>query len=186
METNLAKLKNLPLDDKSQNALLRSRIDEQSQLIMILKQRTDEAVLKSQTLERINKELEDFRESAQEQLQLEFQKYRILDNRFDDLANNHEELIKFKDEYKRQNAHLRQENERLNTENKALFSSAIEEKNIAVQELEKKNKLLREQYLSLESQHRYYRILFFKNSKSDGNCLSCKLEVPTCNIEMQN
>ncbi len=61
MQANLAKLRSLSEDDKTENAMLRSRIDQQSELIMILKQRTDEAVTKAHTLERINDELKAFR-----------------------------------------------------------------------------------------------------------------------------
>ena len=38
IQENLRKLRALSEDDKSEAAMLRSRIDEQSQLIMILKQ----------------------------------------------------------------------------------------------------------------------------------------------------
>lgn len=96
----LSKLKGLNKDDKTQNAMLRSRIDEQSQLIMILKARADESLLKLQTVERMNKELEEFRGNAKEDIQHEIRKFNILDGRFNDLASNHEEMIKFKDEYK--------------------------------------------------------------------------------------
>ena len=37
MKANLEKLRSLSEDDKTEAAMLRSRIDEQSQLIMILK-----------------------------------------------------------------------------------------------------------------------------------------------------
>ena len=57
LQTNLSKLKALSEDDKTENALLRSRIDEQSQLIMILKQQTDEAVNRARSLERTNEGL---------------------------------------------------------------------------------------------------------------------------------
>lgn len=61
IQENLAKLKGLKDDDKTETALLRSRIDEQSQLIMILKQRTDEAVQRARTLEARNEELNTVR-----------------------------------------------------------------------------------------------------------------------------
>ena len=61
MQANLSKLRALKEDDKTENGLLRSRIDEQSQLIMILKKRTDEAVNHARTLEAMNEELRAFR-----------------------------------------------------------------------------------------------------------------------------
>ena len=57
LQTSLSKLKALKEDDKTENALLRSRIDEQSQLIMILKQQADEAVNQARSLERTNEGL---------------------------------------------------------------------------------------------------------------------------------
>ena len=61
----------------------------------------------------------------------------MLDARFSDLASNHEELIRFKDEYKRQNELLRQENARIKDENARLFSKTIDEKENKIRELDK-------------------------------------------------
>ena len=64
MQTNLGKLKALSEDDKLENTKLRSRIDEQCQLIMVLKQKADDGTIKVQTLDRMNKELSDFRDKV--------------------------------------------------------------------------------------------------------------------------
>ncbi|XP_062614701.1 coiled-coil domain-containing protein 89-like isoform X1 [Saccostrea cucullata] len=154
MKGNLDKLKNLSEDDKKENAMLRSRIDEQSQLIMILKQRADDVQGKSSTLERINKELMDFRGNAQEMLNAEIRKNSLLEKRFDELASNHQEMIKIKDEYKRSNQDLRQENSRLRDENSRLFSGAIVEKDQHISDLEKKLASLKEQTSSQELRQR--------------------------------
>ncbi|XP_071151580.1 coiled-coil domain-containing protein 89-like, partial [Mytilus edulis] len=138
MQRNLSKLKSLSEDDKTETAMLRSRIDEQSQLIMILKQRADDVSRKSQTLDKINKEMMDFRENAQEMLDGEIRKYNILNARFDDLASNHQELIKIKDEYKRSNQELRIENSRLREENERIFSGAVMEKDKQIAEMDRK------------------------------------------------
>ena len=71
MQSNLAKLKKLQDDDKNENAMLRSRIDEQSQLIMMLKKRTDDSIVKIQTLTIMNDELLQFREDANGKLENE-------------------------------------------------------------------------------------------------------------------
>ena len=71
MQSKLSKLKRLQDDDKNENAMLRSRIDEQSQLIMMLKKRTDESIVKIQTLTRINDELQQFRDGANGKLENE-------------------------------------------------------------------------------------------------------------------
>ena len=154
MQENLAKLKNLSEDDKTEHAMLRSRINEQSQLIMILKQRSDESVVKIRTLEKMNAELESFRNEATEKFEQELRKFNILDQRFEDLASNHEELIKFKDEYKRQNELLRAENAKLKQDNENLFSKAIQERDIRLSELQKGNEHLKEQCTMLSSKNR--------------------------------
>ena len=151
---NLAKLKGLSKDDKTENAMLRSRIDEQSQLIMILKNRADEAIVRTQTLEKINSELTEFRENATENLNHEIRKFNILDKRFNDLASNHEEMIKYKDEYKRVNAELRSENDKLRDENARLFSKAIIEKDQMIQKLEEKVASSQNQISALEAKLR--------------------------------
>ena len=80
-------------DDKSENALLRSRIDEQSQLIMILKRRSDDAVLANRSLEKVKQELEKLKISSAEETEAANKKYNMLESRFADLASNHEEMI---------------------------------------------------------------------------------------------
>ncbi|XP_070566054.1 coiled-coil domain-containing protein 89-like [Ptychodera flava] len=145
MLESLDKLRALSKDDKTESAMLRSRIDEQSQLICILKQRSDEYVQKAQTLDRVNKELENFRDNAQQIIDNEIKKFNLLDQRFHELASNHEEMIRFKDEYKRQNEQLRIENARLREENKRLFSGAIKERDEKIQSMERNMNSLRQQ-----------------------------------------
>lgn len=154
MEQTLSKLRALSEDDKTEAGMLRSRIDEQSQLIMILKQRADEAVIRTQTLDAINKELMEFRDNANEQLQHEIRKFNILDSRFNDLASNHEEMIKYKDEYKRVNQGLRAENAKLREDNAKLFSQAIAERDQQIEELDKKCSEIKSQYNVIEQRCR--------------------------------
>ncbi|XP_071506896.1 coiled-coil domain-containing protein 89-like [Diadema antillarum] len=150
MHANLDKLKRLSNDDKTEAAMLRARIDEQAQLICILKQRSDEALLRSQTLERVNKELEKFRDEAQGVIEEEIHKFNLLDRRFHELAENHEEMIRFKDEYKRQNEELRRQNQQLRDENANLFSAALEEKEKTIVVQRNDIKVLKEQCRELE------------------------------------
>ncbi|XP_067843424.1 coiled-coil domain-containing protein 89 isoform X1 [Heptranchias perlo] len=129
VKITLERLRGLSQDDKTENALLRSRIDEQSQLICILKLRADEFLQRCQTLEIINTELEKQCEDFKQQLKGELKQSARLEERFMDLASNHQEIIKFKDEYKRQNAELRQQNEKLQRENENLFCKSLQQKN---------------------------------------------------------
>ncbi|XP_022080103.1 coiled-coil domain-containing protein 89-like [Acanthaster planci] len=145
MQENLDKLKKLTRDDKTETAMLRARIDEQSQLICILKQRADEALTRTQTLERINRDLEMFRDNAQEIIEAEVKKSNQLEQRFHELAENHEEMIRIKDDYKQKNEELRQENLRLLDENSRLFSAALVEKDGKIDSLHKQVTSLKEQ-----------------------------------------
>ncbi|XP_002741590.1 coiled-coil domain-containing protein 89-like [Saccoglossus kowalevskii] len=151
MVDSLEKLRNLSKDDKTENAMLRSRIDEQSQLICVLKQRADEYVQKAQTLERVNKELEDYRDNSQHIIDNEIKKFNLLDRRFHELADNHEEMIRFKDEYKRQNEQLRLENAQLKDENERLFSGAITERDEQIQSMSQHIISLKEQCTEYDS-----------------------------------
>ncbi|XP_038044637.1 coiled-coil domain-containing protein 89-like [Patiria miniata] len=145
MQGNLDKLKKLTKDDKTEAAMLRARIDEQSQLICILKQRADESLARSQTLERVNRDLEMFRDNAQEIIETEVKKSGLLERRFNELAENHEEMIRIKDDYKHKNEELRAENSRLRDENSRLFSAALVEKDGKIDSLQKQVTSLKEQ-----------------------------------------
>ena len=57
MKANLEKLRALSKDDLPENRLLCSRIDQQCEFICILKQRADESLKKSTSLEEQTSEL---------------------------------------------------------------------------------------------------------------------------------
>lgn len=123
MKANLEKLRALSKDDLTENGLLRSRIDQQCELICILKQRTDESLRKSMEVEKQYHELQRQRDDILTTLHSETRKFSVLEKRFEVLNQKHEELIKIKDEYKRENEKLRVENGCLKNENEGLFAS---------------------------------------------------------------
>lgn len=57
LEESLRNLKNLSQEEKTETGMLKTRIDEQSRLIMVLKQRGDEYIRKNMTLEKLNVDL---------------------------------------------------------------------------------------------------------------------------------
>lgn len=144
MKANLEKLRALSKDDLSENGLLRSRIDQQCELICILKQRADESLKKSITLEEETSELKKHRDEILTALHNETRKYTVLEKRFFVLNQNHEELIKIKDEYKTENEKLRIENSRLRTENEGLFGSLVQERDSQIKQLRDQVKNLQE------------------------------------------
>ncbi|KAM8946576.1 coiled-coil domain-containing protein 89 [Pelodytes ibericus] len=107
--SSLKKVALITWDVKTENAMLRSRLEEQSQLICFLKRRADDTLQRCQALETINVDLE--RKSAElgERGEAERKKGDQLEERFELLAANHQQMIRFKDEYKRQNEELRAE-----------------------------------------------------------------------------
>lgn len=100
-------------DKKAEHGLLASRLDEQSQLICMLKRRADDTLLRCHGLERLNEELETKNADTESLLAAERKRAQQLDERFALLADNHQEMIRFKDSYKRQNEELRAECEQL-------------------------------------------------------------------------
>ncbi|XP_039370685.1 coiled-coil domain-containing protein 89 [Mauremys reevesii] len=146
----LEKLHGLSDGEKGEKALLRSRLHEQSQLICILKKRADDTLMRCKALESLNMELEELRMEDSVRLESQTRRAQQLEERFMDLAANHEDMIRFKDEYKQQNMLLREENKRLRQENQTLFSQALKEKEAEVLQLTSQGKRLSQEADSLK------------------------------------
>ncbi|KAL4666034.1 hypothetical protein H8957_011986 [Semnopithecus entellus] len=131
----LANLRRLSEEERSEKAMLSSRIEDQSQLICILKRRSDEALERCQILELLNAELEEKMMQEAEKLKAQGEYTGKLEERFMTLAANHELMIRFKDEYKSENIKLREENEKLRLENSSLFSQALKDEEAKVLQL---------------------------------------------------
>ncbi|XP_030051085.1 coiled-coil domain-containing protein 89 [Microcaecilia unicolor] len=135
---------------QAEQAVLRSRIDEQSQLICALKRRADQTLERCQALEALNEEREAMRQAAEAAREAEEHRARQLEDRFEDLAANHQMMIRFKDEYKRQSAELWQECGRLrreldgdaSREREEQFNQLQEEKKEWARALQERDKLL--------------------------------------------
>lgn len=146
----LANLRGLSEEEKSEKAMLRSRIHDQSQLICILKRRSDEALERCQILELLNAELEEKGALEAEKLKAKSEHARTLEERFMTLAANHEAMIRFKDEHKSQNIKLREENEKLRLENTSLFSQALKDQEAKVLQLTAGSQALAEELETLK------------------------------------
>lgn len=154
MKANLEKLRALSKDDLTENGLLRSRIDQQCELICILKQRTDESLRKSMEVEKQYHELQRQRDDILTTLHSETRKFSVLEKRFAVLNQNHEELIKIKDEYKTENEKLRVENGCLKKENEGLFASVVKERDLQIHQLREEVKDLQNRYESAVASER--------------------------------
>ncbi|KAK2849879.1 hypothetical protein Q7C36_008662 [Tachysurus vachellii] len=146
-------LRGLSQEEQTEVRMLRSRIEEQSGLICMLKQRADEMLLRSQTLERVNTKLQNLQVNMQTELQNEREKLEQQEQRFMDLAANHRELINFKDEYKQKNAELMKENKRLREENEKLFSKELQEKEEIIHKLSQEMHDLNEKHRQSEKEY---------------------------------
>ncbi|XP_007664987.1 coiled-coil domain-containing protein 89 [Ornithorhynchus anatinus] len=146
----LANLRQLSDEEKNEKALLRSRILEQSQLICILKRRADEAQERCRILDQLNSELEEERDRQVERLEAQ---NRLLEARFGELAANHEEMIRFMKEHKRQNARLREENELLKIQHRNHFSQALRDREAEVDQLTAREEALSKELGDLKAQY---------------------------------
>lgn len=149
----LEKLRGLSHEEQTEAGMLRSRLEEQSSLICMLKQRADEMLLRCQALERVNTELENLRVNMQKEMQNEREKSEQQEQRFMDLAANHKELINFKDEYKQKNVKLMKENQRLREENEKLFSKELQEKEETIYKLNQELSDLNKKYRQSEKEY---------------------------------
>uniref|UniRef100_A0A8C5B2I6 Zgc:172182 n=1 Tax=Gadus morhua TaxID=8049 RepID=A0A8C5B2I6_GADMO len=113
------------VEEQSEVGPLQARVEEQSGLIGVLKQRSDQARLRCQALQKVNEELEARGAAGQKELDSERARVRLLEKRFNDLAVNHQGIVVFKDDYKRHNFQLLEENKLLRSENEALFSQKL-------------------------------------------------------------
>uniref|UniRef100_A0A3B4WIG2 Zgc:172182 n=1 Tax=Seriola lalandi dorsalis TaxID=1841481 RepID=A0A3B4WIG2_SERLL len=141
IQKSLDKLLSFSAEDMTETEMLRSRIDEQSNLICILKERADELLLRCQALQKINTELEDTLTDCQKELGGERKKAELLEKRFMDLAANNQAIIAFMEEYKSLNVQLKVENKQLQSENDTLFSQKLQDKEVFVQKLMQDSKL---------------------------------------------
>jgi chromosome segregation ATPase len=140
----------LARDDRQEAEMLRSRIDQQSELIAILKQRADKSQERCESQLKRIVELDEARAALECQASEERRQREILEQRFFHLNENHVQMIAIKDEYKAENEELRRENERLRQENKSQFSEIMQEKNNQLKELQTKLKETEEKYCTLD------------------------------------
>ncbi|KAM9851202.1 coiled-coil domain-containing protein 89 [Aulostomus maculatus] len=153
-EKSLEDRLSISAEDGAEAGMLRSRVKEQSSLICILKHRVDELLLRCETLQKLNTDLEGRVESCQREVDGETKRAGTLKERLLDLAGNHQTITAFMKEYKDQNAELKLENTLLQTENQSLFSKKLQDKEVAVQNLSEEIKDLREKYTNMEEEYR--------------------------------
>lgn len=136
MSEKLKTLKGLS-EDVSESDLLRCRIEQQAELIYILKQRADEYLKKYMEVEDRTASVQVDATDMAKKYEAEKRAHALLQDRFDTLEKNHRELTIIKDEYKSENKELLKDNERLQSVSNSLYSEMVEEKNKVIAKLTK-------------------------------------------------
>ena len=87
------------------------------------------------------------------QIRLEKQRTAQVELRFNELADNHQELIKFKNEYKTTASQLRLDNDQLRAENSNLMGPLIQAKNEEIDKWQRENAALFQRIKQLENEN---------------------------------
>lgn len=154
IQKSMDKLLNFSSEDATETEMLRSRIDEQTNLILMLKESADDLLLRWRAQQKINTELENSLTDCQKELDDKIKKAELLEERIAYLANLNKSIIAFMEEYKSENAQLKIENKQLQSENDSLFSQKLKDKEVCVQKLTQDIKLLTDHYTNKENEYR--------------------------------
>ncbi|KFP82882.1 Coiled-coil domain-containing protein 89, partial [Acanthisitta chloris] len=141
--------------ERSEKALLLSHLEQQHHLISMLTKKADDAHKRCTGLEQLNMELVKLRAEDAVKIKTQTQQIQHLEERFMDLANNHEKMIQFKDEHRKRHMQLLEENKCLRQEKEALFRQAVREKEAEVLQLAAQARKLSQQLHSLQEKHAY-------------------------------
>ncbi|NWW28020.1 CCD89 protein, partial [Falcunculus frontatus] len=141
--------------NRSEEALLLSHLEQHHHLISMLKKKEDDTHECCRQLEQLNMELEKLRAEDAVKIETQTQRIQYLEERFMDLAKNHEKMIQFKNEHKKRHMQLWEENKRLRQDREALFSQAVREKEAEVLRLAAQARKLSQQLCSLQEKYTY-------------------------------
>ncbi|XP_054644432.1 coiled-coil domain-containing protein 89 isoform X2 [Dunckerocampus dactyliophorus] len=144
---------NLSAEDLTDTLLLQSRVKEQSNLICVLKDRSDELFVQTQTLQEAKTQLENQLEICQKEVVQKRERTEMVEKRFMDLDANSRAIIVFMEEYKHQNAQLKLMNKQLQEENNTLFSQNLHDKEVALEQLKQEVKALTEKFANKKREY---------------------------------
>lgn len=141
--------------ERSEEVLLLSHLEQHHHLISMLRKKEEDTQERCRDLEQLNMELEKLRAEDAVKIKTQTQRIQYLEERFMDLAKNHEKMIQFKNEHKKRHMQLWEENKRLRQEREALFSQAVREKEAEVLQLAAQARKLSQQLRSLQEKYAY-------------------------------
>ncbi|RDD46445.1 Coiled-coil domain-containing protein 89 [Trichoplax sp. H2] len=165
LQTSLDKLQALSQDDKSENNMLRSRIDQQSELIMMLKQRADECQKQLTLTEESKMRADNTLEQAKKSIQLEKERKMVIEKRYGQLQEEYDQLSKTRDHFAQENEQLKIDNQKLVAENRNLFSTAISERDEKINYLNRELKNLTLEFDKTSSELRNFRLEAARNEE---------------------
>ncbi|XP_061827654.1 coiled-coil domain-containing protein 89 [Nerophis lumbriciformis] len=152
-QRTLEKCHNLSAEEFTDTLMLQSRVKEQSNLICVLKDRSDELFHQSQNLQQAKTQLEMQLEICQKEMSQKQARAEVVEKRFMDLDANSRSIIVFMEEYKHQNAQLKLENKQLQKENDTLFSQKLHDKEMVLEQLALDIKVLTEEFTNKEREY---------------------------------
>ncbi|NXU48934.1 CCD89 protein, partial [Turnix velox] len=130
-------------EEKSQKALLHSRLEQQNHMICLLKKKADDTRKSCRDLEQLDIELEKLMIEDALKMKTLTQEMQELEQYFMDLTNSHEKLTQFKNGQEKGHMQLLEET-------KMLFEQTVKEKEAEVLELTAQAKQLSQQLGSLQ------------------------------------
>lgn len=139
--------------EQSEEVLLLSHLEQHHHLVSILKRKVDDTHKCCRDLEQLNVKLEKLRGEDAVKIKTQTQRIQYLEGRFTDLVKNHEKMIQFKNEHKKQHLRLWEESKRLRQDREALFSQAVREKEAEVLQLAAQARKLSQQFCYLQEKY---------------------------------
>lgn len=114
----------------SETAVLRSRIEQQSDLIMMLKKHNDNMKQEKIQLELAKLDAVELAKEAQDRLDVATSEKNTLSSRFQTLADNHAQTVKFMEEHKAEVMRLRNRMKVMDQELESAVATATKEVNV--------------------------------------------------------
>ncbi|NWT63708.1 CCD89 protein, partial [Prunella himalayana] len=136
--------------EQSEEVLLLSHLEQHHCPVSILKKKVDDTHKRCRDME-----LEKLRGEDAMKIKTQTQRIQYLEGRFMDLVKNHEKMIQFKKEHKKQHMQLWEKNKHLWQDREALFSQALREKEAEVLRLAAQARKLSQQLRSLQQKYAY-------------------------------
>eukprot|EP00041_Stephanoeca_diplocostata_P009688 m.151066 g.151066 ORF g.151066 m.151066 type:complete len:318 (+) comp17848_c0_seq2:214-1167(+) len=165
----------------SETTVLRSRIEQQSDLIMMLKKHNDNMKQEKMQLEMEKKDAERNAKNAQDLLLVATTEKNTISSRFQTLAENHSQTVAFMEEHKAEVIRLRQQLKNTDQETERKVTEATNEINTCndkiVSDLKAKIQVLEQGHASVESELQSLQVKLDASTNNASRSASNLLEL---------